>query len=72
MFTHLHQVIEAQKREISLLRDTITVAKLTMSIVLDQYDEIYEDVNEQWGQPPKADIKENLKAEVDQGQPGQV
>jgi len=45
MYTQLHQVIEAQKWEINLLRDTITAAKSDIGISLDQYDAIHEDVN---------------------------
>ena len=44
--TRLHQVTEAQKHEINLLRDTITAATSNMSIPLVQSDAIHEDVNE--------------------------
>ena len=72
MCTQLRQVIEAQKREINLLRYTITAAKSNFDITLDQSDVIYKDINEWWGQPPKNEVDENVKAEVDQGQSGQV
>ena len=41
----LRQVIEAQKQEINLLRDTITTATSNVGISLDQSDAIHEDVN---------------------------
>ena len=72
MCTQFYQVIEAQKREINLLQDTITAVKSNMGIVLDQSDTTYNDVNERWAQPLKVEVDENVKAKVDQGQPGQV
>ena len=61
----------SQKREINLLRDTITAAKSSMGIVLDQYDAIHEDINE-WFQPPKSEVDKTVKAEVDKVQPAPV
>ena len=40
-----------------------------MGIVLDQSNVIHEDVNEQWGQPPKVEVDKHVIAEVDQRLP---
>jgi len=43
-----------------------------MGITLDHSDTIHDGINERWDQPPKAEVDENFKVEVDQGQPSQV
>ena len=57
-------MLESQKREINVLRDIITATKLSMGIVLYQSNTIHEDINEQWCQPPKAEVDKTVKAEI--------